>query len=109
MACRGEDDSQVLIDACCDETSQCGANPGAKVAEVEALVEMAKPVKVCSWHHADPHCVQLSAAPHLALGTRELVLASFCANPSQWENGLAFPHMTVLNGLGFHGNHFEED
>ena len=72
-------------------------------------MEMASRVKVCLQHHVDPHFVHLFAAPHLALVMWELVLASFCASPSQWESDLASPRMTVLNGRGFHGNHYEED
>lgn len=72
-------------------------------------VELAKLMKVCSYHHADPHFVHLSAGPHPALVKWESVLASFCADPTQWENDLAYPHMTVSIGPNFHGNHFEED
>jgi len=79
------------------------------VAEVEAQVEMARRVKVCLQHHVDPHFVHLFAAPHPVLVMWELVLASFCANPSQWESDLASPRMTVLIGRGFHGNRYEED
>lgn len=79
------------------------------MAEVGALVEPAEPVQVCLWHHVDPHFVHLSAAPHPALVKGELVLASFCEGPSQWEYDLAFPHRTVLIGPGFHGNHYGED
>jgi hypothetical protein len=76
---------------------------------VGELVEVVEHVKVCWWHHADLHSAHPSVGPGPALVKPELVLASFCANPNQWEHDFAFQRRTVSAGPDFHGIHYEED
>jgi len=59
--------------------------------------------------HADPRLVRQPAGLGPVQVKQELMLASSDANPSQLVHDLAFPHMTVLVGPDFHGNHCVED
>lgn len=88
-------------------TNDHGVTLDPKGAENGALVMMVERMEDSQHHLFDPHSDLQFAAPDLALLKQAEMM--FHVVPSQQGHGLAFPHMIVSIGPGFHGNHSEED